>query len=70
MKRSFAWLLASVLLLSGCSMVRPQETTPPETTAPPETEPPAFVEYQPAHSGEVLPLPHRGSGILWHGAAG
>ena len=54
MKRSFAWLLASVLLLSGCSMVRPQETTPPETTAPPETEPPAFVEYQPAHSVEVL----------------
>lgn len=52
MKRCFALLLATVLLLSGCGadpVVDQPEQIP--TTAPP---PPAFVQYQQADSVEVL----------------
>jgi len=52
MKRCFALLLATVLLLSGCGadpVIEQPEQTP--TTAPP---PPEFAQYQQAHSVEVL----------------
>lgn len=54
MKRCLAWLLITMLLLSGCgseSGVTAPELTQPVTTVPP---PPDFVVYQAAHSVEVL----------------
>lgn len=54
MKRCFALLLALALLLSGCgaepSTDQPEQTQPPQPTTPP----PEFVEYQEAHSVEIL----------------